>query len=215
VLSEQGVRGCPSPDRVRGVVSYARSAEDVGLLRWLHAEEDSGVIEVLVHRALDRIGPRTVRAFHTAGPFTASLPGLATRNRPATRRALEAAGFSGDAIWRYLHRPLRGPRPTAPYPLALVEETREPPGWWLRLFGSDGARLGEAHVAHPVGGTSVLRHLDVAPAGRAGTSLVRQCVERAAADGAQDVVVYLDDAGADAGGRARLLVSVASQTLTC
>jgi ribosomal protein S18 acetylase RimI-like enzyme len=184
--------------RVRGVVSYAkRPGDGAGLILWLHSEEeDQAVAEALVGQALGRLGPRTVYAFEFACALTLGLEGLPVRNRPATRRALEAAGFTGRDLWRYIHRQLDGPLPTDAYPVARVRESYDPPGWQLHLRESDGTLVGEATIGRPVDGTGVLWWISTNPAHRGrglGRRLLRQGLTRLAAEGAREVIAYVDD----------------------
>ncbi|WP_240677082.1 GNAT family N-acetyltransferase [Actinacidiphila soli] len=183
---------------VRGVVSYAkRPGDGAGLILWLHAEEeDQAVAEALVGHALGQFGPRTVYAFAFASAPSLGLEGLPVRNRPATRRALEAAGFAGRDRWRYLHRPLDGPLPTDAYPVADVCECADPPGWQMHLRESDGTLVGEATLGRPVDGIGVLWWISTDPAHRdrgLGRHLLRQCFTRLAAEGAREVITYVDD----------------------
>jgi ribosomal protein S18 acetylase RimI-like enzyme len=184
--------------RVRGVVSYAkRPGDGAGLILWLHAEEeDQAVAEALVGHALGRLGPRTVHAFEFACALTLGLEGLPVRNRPATRRALEAAGFTGRDRWRYLHRPLDGPLPTVAYPVADVRQCADPPGWRMHLRDSDGTPVGEASIGRPSNGIGVLWWVSIHPAHRGrglGRLLLGQCLAHLAAAGAREVIAYVDD----------------------
>ncbi len=70
-------------------------------------------------------------AFEFAAALSLGLEGLPVGRRPVTRKALEAAGFSGGDLWRYLHRRL----PEAPdcessrsYPIANVTPCTDPAG---------------------------------------------------------------------------------------
>src|SRR5690606_26664715 len=113
---------------VLGVVSYAvRSSDGAGLLLWLHCREEQQLAERLVDHVLDRLGARTVFAFEFASALTLGLEGLPVRHRPATRKALEKAGFTGRDLWRYMHTDL----PVAGLPRVrrcTVEECEDPPG---------------------------------------------------------------------------------------
>ncbi|MCQ4045391.1 hypothetical protein ACFOSC_03760 [Streptantibioticus rubrisoli] len=57
-----------------------------------------------------------MHAFEFASALTLGMEGLPVRNRPA----LEAAGFTGRDLWRYVHRGLDGPLPTTTYPVATI-----------------------------------------------------------------------------------------------
>ncbi|WP_246144648.1 GNAT family N-acetyltransferase [Actinacidiphila oryziradicis] len=184
--------------RVRGVVSYVtRPGDGAGLILWLHAEEeDQAVAQALAGHALGQLGPRTVHAFEFACALTLGLEGLPVRNRPATRRALEATGFTGRDRWRYLHRPLDSPLPTVAYPVADVCHCADPPGWQLHLRESDGTPVGEATIGRPRNRTGVLWCINIDPAHRGrglGRLLLGQCLTRLAAEGAREVIAYVDD----------------------
>ncbi|TJZ96483.1 GNAT family N-acetyltransferase [Actinacidiphila oryziradicis] len=187
--------------RVRGVVSYAtRPGDGAGLILWLHAEEEArAVAEALVGHALGQLGPRTVYAFEFACALTLGLEGLPVCNRPATRRALEAAGFTGRDLWRYIHRGLLGVPNVADarvHRIADVTECADPPGWQLDLRETDGTLVGEATLGRPVDGTGVLWWISTDPAHRGrglGRRLLRQCFAHLAAEGAREVIAYVDD----------------------
>ncbi|MGH3800567.1 MAG: GNAT family N-acetyltransferase [Pseudonocardiaceae bacterium] len=194
--------------RVVGVVSYAtRPRDEAGLILWLHGrnengrnenrhEEDQTVTEALVAHALAELGPRTVYAFEFASALTLGLEGLPVRYRAVTRKALEVAGFSGRDLWRYIHRRLDAPLPHQVPPLAEVSPSMNPAGWQLTLREADGTALGEATVGRPIDGIGVLWWISIAPAARRrglGRALLGQCFTHLAANGAREVIAYVDD----------------------
>ncbi|WP_405889728.1 GNAT family N-acetyltransferase [Streptomyces sp. NBC_00133] len=190
-----------STGQVLGVVSYSTRREDgTGLILWMHCREDETVAEALVEHALASLGsPRTVYAFEFASALTLGLEGLPAQARPATRTALEAAGFSGRDVWRYIHRELTkvsdivGSRS---YPMAEVAECADPPGWQLLLRNTDGTQVAEATIGRPVDGTGVLWWISTNPAHRGrglGRRLLEQCFDQLASNGAREVIAYVDD----------------------
>jgi ribosomal protein S18 acetylase RimI-like enzyme len=182
-------------DQVLGVVSYAtRPNDEAGLILWLHCREDHTVAEALIDRALHQLGPPTVHAFEFASALTLGLEALPVRARPATRRVLEAAGFTARDLWRYLHAPL----PLAGFPRAAhitVSESEEPPG--KRLEVREGGELvAEATIGRPVAGIGVLWWISVIPAARGrglGPALLGSAVDLLTGLGADQVILYVDD----------------------
>ena len=120
------------------------------------------------------------------------LEGLPVRYRPVTHGALEVAGFSG----RYLHRRLETPLPPQESPLAEVSPSMNPAGWQLTLREVDGTALGEAIIGQPIDGIGVLWWISIAPPARRrglGRALLGQCLTHLAANGAREVIAYVDD----------------------
>lgn len=109
---------------IGGVVhSTVRTYDGAGLIGWLHAREDFDTLAALIAAARARLGPvRTLYAGTgpTQPPDTVAfaLPGIAERRRPATTRALRAAGFTPASSHLYFHHPLAPapPRPVFPSP---------------------------------------------------------------------------------------------------
>lgn len=134
---------------VLGVVSYAvRSSDSTGFILWLHGREDPAVVSALIDHALTSLGRRrTVSAFEFASALSLGLEGLPAGRRPATRRALEAAGFSGRNLWRHMHAelPLTGLRHATHL---QVTDCEDPPGKRLEVR-EDGALLAEATRSRP------------------------------------------------------------------
>ncbi|WP_345528958.1 GNAT family N-acetyltransferase [Streptomyces showdoensis] len=186
---------CDATDQVLGAVSYARRPSDQsGFILWLHCREDEGLAEALISRALHRLGTGTVHAFEFASALTLGLEGLPARHRPATLKALEAAGFTGRDSWRYMRADL----PVAGLPRAercTVEECEDPPG--RRLEVRDGAELlAEATIGRPVDGVGVLWWIGVAQAARGrgtGLALLGSALDELAGIGAREVILYVDD----------------------
>ncbi|MFE0654635.1 GNAT family N-acetyltransferase [Streptomyces sp. NPDC059534] len=195
--------------QVVGAVSWAvRSSDGAGMLLWLHClDDEQHLARVLIERAVDRLGRRTVQAF--TEPTALAPAGLPLRMRPGTRRALEACGFSGLDRWRYLHRRLedRGGRL---YAVADVVECPGLPGWRLQLRERDGSRIGEALVALPVDGTTALQWVSLTPARRSmGNILLEQCLAHLADRGVREVTTVLP---APAEGRPDLDAALALHT---
>ncbi|MDQ1014322.1 GNAT family N-acetyltransferase [Streptomyces afghaniensis] len=180
---------------VLGVVSYAtRSHDGAGFILWLHCREDQAVAEAVLTRATGRLGKRTVHAFEFASALTLGLEGLPARHRPATRRALEAAGFTGRDLWRYMRADL----PIAGLPHAAhvtVTESEDPPGKRLEVR-EGGELLAEATLGRPVAGIGVLWWISVAPPARGrglGLALLGSALDLLAGLGAREVILYVDD----------------------
>ena len=180
---------------VLGVVSYAvRPSDGMGFILWLHGGEDPVVVASLVEHALAALGRRTVSAFEFASALSLGLEGLPGGHRPVTRRALEAAGFSGRNLWRYMHAelPLAG-LPHAPH--FEASDCEEPVG--KRLEVRDGGELlAEATIGRPVAGVGVLWWISVAPAARGrglGRGLLGSSLDLLQGLGAREVILFVDD----------------------
>ncbi|MER5974527.1 GNAT family N-acetyltransferase [Streptomyces sp. NPDC002055] len=186
---------CDEAGTVLGVVSYAaRPGDGAGFILWLHCREDPALADALVARALDRLGQRTVHAFEFASALTLGMEGLPARHRPATRRALQEAGFTGRDLWRYMRADL----PIAGLPHAAhitVNECEDPPG--KRLEVREGAELlGEATIGRPIAGIGVLWWISVAPPARGrglGLGLLGSALDLLAGLGAREAILYVDD----------------------
>ncbi len=180
---------------VRGVVSWARRPSDeAGLILWLHCHEDRAVAEALIAHAFKQLGSRTVYAFEFASALSLGLEGLPVRHRPATRRALETAGFTGRDLWRYMRADL--PITGLPH-LAhcTVEDSADPVGKRLEVR-EGGQVLAEATVGRPVAGIGVLWWIGVTPAARGrglGLGLLGTALEVLVGLGAREVILYVDD----------------------
>ncbi|WP_404867406.1 GNAT family N-acetyltransferase [Kitasatospora griseola] len=191
---------CDETGQVLGAVNCAtRRTDQAGLILWLHAGEDLAATRALVKLALNRLGRRTVHAFELPIPLSLGMRGLPVRSRPVTRKALEEAGFSTGRQWRYLHRslPHRGDAgEVRTYPIAEVTATSCPTDRRLRLREPDGAPVGEAVVGEPVDGIGVLWWIAIDPQHRGrglGANLAEQCCSVLAANGAHEVIAYLDE----------------------
>ncbi|WP_410540564.1 GNAT family N-acetyltransferase [Streptomyces sp. KL2] len=187
---------CDRKGAVLGVVSYAtRPGDGAGFVLWLHCREDQAVAQILVARALERLGPRTVHAFEFASALTLGLEGLPARHRPVTRRALEAADFAGRDLWRYMCAPL----PLSGLPSAAhttVTDSEDPPGRRLEVRDEGGEVVAEATIGLPVAGIGVLWWISVAPAARGrglGLALLGSSLDVLAGLGADQVILYVDD----------------------
>ncbi|MFD5749676.1 GNAT family N-acetyltransferase [Streptomyces sp. NPDC127033] len=181
---------------VLGVVSYAvRPSDDTGFVLWLHGHEDPAVVGALIDHALAALGrQRTVSAFEFASALSLGLEGLPAGHRPVTRAGLEAAGFSGRNLWRYMHAGL--PIAGLPHASSLtVRDCEEPPG--KRLEMRDGGELlAEATIGRPVAGIGVLWWISVTPAARGrglGQSLLGSSLHLLQGLGAREVILFVDD----------------------
>ncbi|MFF3159490.1 hypothetical protein [Streptomyces sp. NPDC057910] len=174
------------------------------LLLWLHCmEDDQQVAQVLVRHVLEQAGRRTVRAF--GEPTAMSFAGLPVRNRRGTAVALEAAGFSREDGWRYLHCRLDELR-RPPYEVVDITESPDPYGWYMRLREKDGTHIGKAVVSRPVEGTAFLEWISLTlEEDRPGHFLLRQCLAHLADRGIRELVV-LPDTLTDPSGDSRDLV---------
>ncbi|MET9610394.1 hypothetical protein ABZZ17_35855 [Streptomyces sp. NPDC006512] len=123
---------------VTGAVSYAlRPKDGTGQLLWLHCREDELAADLLVRHVLTVFGTRRVEAFHCASALSQGLEALPAGHRPATVRALEHAGFTGERLWRYMRAAL--PAPALPR-LAHVRVGPDPEGRPARrLEAEEGA----------------------------------------------------------------------------
>ncbi|MFK0239053.1 GNAT family N-acetyltransferase [Streptomyces vinaceus] len=177
---------------VVGAIGWAvRAQGGDGLLLWLHCmEDDQNIAEIRVRHMLERAGQRTVRAFEA--PTAISFAGLPVHSRPGTATALEAAGFSRQDGWSYLHHRLDTLH-RLPYEVIDITECAEPYGWYVRLREKDGTHVGEAVVSRPVEGTAVLERLTLTPKPD-GTAhlLLRQCLAHLADRGTRELTVLLD-----------------------
>ncbi|MEU9946436.1 GNAT family N-acetyltransferase, partial [Streptomyces lavendulae] len=156
---------CDETSTVLGAVSYAtRPGDGAGFILWLHCHEDQVLTEALITRALDQLGQRTVHAFEFASALTLGLEGLPARHRPVTRRVLEAAGFTGRNLWRYMRADL--PVTGLPHVAhCTVTDCQDPPGKRLEVR-EGGEPLAEATIGRPTAGIGVLWWIGVTPAAR-------------------------------------------------
>lgn len=185
---------------VLGAVCHGtRPGDGDGHLAWLHVREELDVAEAILEAVLPRFARHTVHAFALPTALSPWAPGLAVRSRPATRTALERAGFSPDTRWRYLHRPLPPGAEVGEvrtYPIAEVTRRERPDGWDLDLREPDGALIGHAIVSKPVDGVSALRWIAVDPERRGrglGRALAEQAVRLLAHTGARELVTLLEE----------------------
>lgn len=177
---------------VLGAVCHATRVEDgAGVMVWLHClDDEQALAQALIHRTLVQLGRRTVHAFTESTAM--SLVGLPFRNRPGTRRALEASGFSGSDHWRYLHHRLDTLSPRL-YVLADLTERPDAPGWYLHLRERDGTCIGQAVIGPPVEDTVMLEWITLAPGRqRLGHILLEQSLTNLADRGIHEVTACLD-----------------------
>jgi ribosomal protein S18 acetylase RimI-like enzyme len=178
-----------------GVVSYAsRPTDRVGVILWLHCQEEPSTAPVLIQHALGQLGHHTVHAFDFASALSLGLEGLPIRHRPATHAALTAAGFTGENLWRYMHAelPLKG--------LGRAEDVKTRPaedGIGTQLEILNGRKvLAEATVGTPFEATAVLWWISVDPAVRGrglGPQLLGSALDLMSQQGAKQVILYVDD----------------------
>ncbi|MFF3404328.1 GNAT family N-acetyltransferase [Streptomyces sp. NPDC002659] len=177
---------------VLGAVCHATRVEDgAAVLVWLHCrDDDQALAQALINHTLVQLGRRTVHAFTESTAM--SLAGLPFRNRPGTRRALEASGFSGRDQQRYLHHRLDTLSPRL-YVLADLTERPDAPGWYLHLRERDGTCIGQAVIGPPVEDTVMLEWITLAPGRqRLGHILFEQCLTNLADRGIREVTTCLD-----------------------
>lgn len=173
-----------------------RRPDDAGLIHWLHGREDFHTIAALLSFSRAHFGPRTLYAF--VKPITrAGVPGIPLSRRPATVRALTAAGFTPSISQHYLQLELTESPPQDDEPIADVTLLNNYQGWRFVVFGTDGRIRASALLSKPdtVSGTATLWHFAVHPAYRRqgiGSRLMTQCLEVAADRGASRVSATVD-----------------------
>ncbi|MGX8904604.1 GNAT family N-acetyltransferase [Streptomyces netropsis] len=183
-------------DDIVGVISCAvRPKDDTGLILWSHCREDAAVAEALIAHVLTELSPRPVEAFQFATALTLGLEALPVVHRPATRAALEDAGFTGERLWRYMHAGL--PRTGLPcaQDVQVVPDPERETSRQLRVRRG-GRTVAEAVVGDPVRGVGVLWWIEVTPEARGrglGRLLLGSALETLTALGATEVVLYVDD----------------------
>ncbi|MGI5380640.1 GNAT family N-acetyltransferase [Streptomyces sp. CA-251387] len=175
-----------------------RRSDDAGLVHWLHAGEDLDAVAALLAFARAELGRRTLHAF-TAPATATRVPGLPMRHRPATARALTAAGFTLATAQEYLLRDLNDPKPAAPDDLiAHVTPLEDFRGWRLVVPGPGTTGVVASAVLscpHPTSGMAVLWHLAVHPEHRhhgIGHRLLAQSLNLAAASSARYLAAFTD-----------------------
>ncbi|MFI9825846.1 GNAT family N-acetyltransferase [Streptomyces sp. NPDC052013] len=189
-------------DRIRGAVHCAvRISDAAGLIGWLHAHEDFEALAALIATARARLGP--VRTLYAGtGPtqppemLTYTPPGIPERWRPATTRALRAAGFTPDTSRRYYQHPLTSAPARPLFPLAEVRPLTDPPGVQLTLTETDGGPLATAVLHTGDGDHWQLWHLAVRPDHLhrgIGSHLLAQCLHLAYQHGATSLAAHTDE----------------------
>jgi ribosomal protein S18 acetylase RimI-like enzyme len=185
-------------DHLLGVISFAiRPRDDAGVILWLYAKDEAEMItRDLIGPALAALGRRTVLAFDFASALTLGLEALPARHRATTHRALELAGFVGRDDWRYIHRRLDSAWPISTSPEVDVFPSSDRAGWELMMRAPDGTLIGEATIGEPVDGIGALWWISIEPAfrgGGLGRGLLGQCLSRLVAEGAREVIAFVDD----------------------
>jgi ribosomal protein S18 acetylase RimI-like enzyme len=189
----------------RGAVCLSvRRSDNTGLVHWLHAGEDLDAVAALLAFARAELGHRTLHAF-TAPATVLGVPGLPMRHRPATARALSAAGFTPYTAQEYL---LRRPDHPAPVvtddPVTQVTSLDNARGWRLAVRGPGTTTVVASALLSrpdPGSGTAVLWHLAVHPQHRRrgiGHRLLTQCFHLAATSGARYLAAFTDPHEEDA-----------------
>ncbi|MFD8197567.1 GNAT family N-acetyltransferase [Streptomyces wuyuanensis] len=183
--------------QVVGVVSHTTRGDGTGLLLWLHClDDDERLAQVLLGHAQMRLGRRTTVHAFTEATLLAPA-GLAVRNRPGTRRALEAAGFSGTDRWRYLRHRLAT---LSPWLFAVVDlsERSDAPGWRLCLQERSGRPIGEVRTGPPIQGSVHIEGITLADSRRfLGHVLLDQCLVNLADRGIREVTTCLEAPSTD------------------
>lgn len=177
-----------------GLISYAlRAKDDTGVILWLHCHEDQNVAAALLGRAMSEFGDRTLHAFHFATALSLGLEALPVGHRPATRRALEQRGFTGENLWRYMRAEL----PVAGLPHVQSYRTDAPTPDTRRLTLTDEGRLvAEATIGTPRQGKGVLWWIGVEPAARReglGRALLGSALDLITGLGGTEVILFVDD----------------------
>lgn len=187
---------------VQGVVHCAsRPSDGAGLIGWIHAHEDFDTLAALIATARAHLGQ--VRALYAGtGPTQAletvpfALPGIAEHQRPATHRALRAAGFTPATSRHYFHHPLT-PAPAPPFfPLAELRPLTDPPGVQVTLAETDGSPSATAVLHTGDGDQWLLWHLSVRADRRhrgIGSHLLAQCLHTAHTRGASSLIAHTDE----------------------
>ncbi|MFE4579512.1 GNAT family N-acetyltransferase [Streptomyces chartreusis] len=189
-------------DVVQGVMHCAsRPSDGAGLIGWIHGHEDFDALAALIATSRAHLGP-TRTLFAGTGPTQTpetvpfALPGIAEHRRPATSRALQAAGFTPATSRRYFHHPLT-PTPTAPvFPMAELRPLADPPGVQVILMETDGTELATAVLHIGDGDHWLLWHLAVRADRRhrgIGSHMLAQCLHTAHTRGASSVIAHTDE----------------------
>ncbi|MBW0101512.1 N-acetyltransferase [Pseudonocardia sp. KRD291] len=185
---------------VLGVIASGWRARDTTtVILWCHAGEDTATLLDLIEHALARHPDSDAEAFSFATALGLGLEALPVRHRGATDAALHKAGFTGADTWAYMRRDLAQPAPQpgrAGCTPITVGESSDLDGWQVDATGPDGDRIGQALLARPVDGISVLFWIEVEPSQR-GTGLGRRLLDAATdlarTHAATEVILYVDD----------------------
>ncbi|MFI2373155.1 GNAT family N-acetyltransferase [Streptomyces sp. NPDC018833] len=190
--------------RIVGVISYAvRGKDQTGQLLWLHCHEDSHLATTLIAHACTALKPRPMHAFDFASALTRGLEGLPVGHRPATRSALEDAGFRGQDLWRYMHAPL--PSPEAQRATRVKARTEADAMRVLRIRRCLRT-IAEARIGEPVAGVGVLWWISVKTRARRrglGRKLLGSALHLLYKLGATEAILYVDDDAPPGDGRDR------------
>ncbi|MFF4645884.1 GNAT family N-acetyltransferase [Streptomyces sp. NPDC001389] len=192
-----------SDGRVVGVISWAlRPKDGVGMILWLHCQEDPRIADVLIGHALGTFGPIPVQAFQFATALTRGVEALPRRHRAVTHAALRRAGFRSERLWRYLliDLPARG----LPHAggVRIAPEPGDSHARRLEIRHGDAAAEAEAVIGLPVEGVGALWWIGVRPEFRRkglGRALLGSALEALDAHGARAAFLYVE-ANAAAGG---------------
>jgi ribosomal protein S18 acetylase RimI-like enzyme len=198
---------------VVGVVSFAaRRRDNAGVLLWMHARERRDLIVALLRHVETRFEAcSSIHAFDFATALSLGLEALPVRHRQVTHQALIDAGFQGTNLWRYMHRTLphrTGGNRRCAIPSGVcidVESSDEFPGWKLTARVGTESR-GEVLTGAPTAGIGVLWWIEVQPEFRRsglGRALLDFALDHLWTNGANQVILYVDDDGDPGGERDR------------
>ncbi|GAA1121626.1 hypothetical protein GCM10009663_71530 [Kitasatospora arboriphila] len=190
---------------VAGAVCYAlQPRQRAGHVLWAHAGEDFAAMAVLVSWARSRLGTGrpwyAFAGFPAAGPAVAGLP---CAFRPATAKALHAAGFTPLTGQHYWHRDI-GPHLVDQEPGTHdADPVPRPAGWSLRT--GDGPAGAEALMDAPRQGIAHLHGLTLHGGGNGlhtlhedpGRRLIARCLRQAALCAATGMTAVTDTADPD------------------
>ncbi|WP_226367319.1 GNAT family N-acetyltransferase [Pseudonocardia sp. ICBG162] len=182
-----------------GVASFAlRRRDGVGFILWLHGREQPAVVELLINHSVRRLATRVVEAYQFATALGIGLEALPVAHRSATAAALQARGFAGTDMWRYMRRDLPAPElPTVDHiassHVIAADESGEA---GLAIVDDDGKIVGEVTVQRPQDGIAALWWINIEPAQRRrglGRALLGSALRYLSDDGAEQVILFVDD----------------------
>lgn len=184
-------------DEVTGVVSYAdHKTDDETYLLWLHCREDAGATKSLLDRVLAGSHKKKVCAFHIATPLTSGLEALPRKHRPVMHQALCEAGMQPMDLWRFMRVTSDvALSKTAAFGPALVKDDESVAGWQVTIE-DEGVTLGSATIGSMFPGIGVIWLIEVQREHRRkgiGRKLMGSAVRVLSANGAKEIILYVDD----------------------